>query len=81
MLVSEPDRDDYLVIKDALENLKKFLDRKSLSLGEDSKDGGKVPSRAHSMRRGTVKGDYDYLMHNPEMVSLMSQESSVLCCC
>ena len=69
MLVSEPDREDYLKIKDALENLKKLLDRKSLSLGDDGKEGGKVPSRLHSMRRPTIKGDLDFL-HNPEMVSI-----------
>ena len=70
MLVSEPDREDYLIIKEALENLKKFLDRKSLSLGEDGKDGGKVPSRMHSMRRHTAKGELEILLLNPEMVSL-----------
>ncbi|KAI6654157.1 Inositol 1,4,5-trisphosphate receptor 1 isoform [Oopsacas minuta] len=68
MLVSEPDREDYLKIKDALENLKKFLDRKSLSLSDDYKEGGRV-TRGHSMRGLSIRVE-DSLMHNPEMILL-----------
>lgn len=67
MLVSEPDREDYLKIKDALESLKKFLDRKSLFLGGDTNDS-KYPTRGHSIRRHTVRVESEIMMQNPELV-------------
>eukprot|EP00800_Vazella_pourtalesii_P015780 TRINITY_DN4342_c0_g1_i5.p1 TRINITY_DN4342_c0_g1~~TRINITY_DN4342_c0_g1_i5.p1 ORF type:complete len:1829 (-),score=335.50 TRINITY_DN4342_c0_g1_i5:43-5529(-) len=67
MLVSEPDREDYLKIKDALESLKKFLDRKSLFLGGDTNDS-KYPTRGHSIRRHTVRVESEIMMQNPELI-------------
>ena len=70
MLVSEPDREDYLKIKDSLESLKKFLDRKSLFLGGDPTEP-KYPTRGHSIRRHTIKIESEILMQNPELVCFM----------
>ena len=67
MLVSEPDKEDYLKIQISLESLKKFLDRKSLFLGGDSNEA-KYPTRGHSIRRNTIRGESEISVQNPETV-------------
>ena len=69
MLVSEPDKEDYVQIKDALEALKKFLDRVSTSKGDEP--AVKAHGSTLSMRRGTMmRNDLEYLTSNPELVGV-----------
>lgn len=64
MLVAEPDKDDYMTIKDGVEALKQYLDGKSAGPSESetgnrfrsTSNKGTLP-RSASMRRSTFK-DY-----------------------